>query len=155
MACSCERKNAPIWGCSIKRNHVILQIRFLNLMGTVMALHFASNPAKVVEFGRLLQETRNRHGLSVEAMCKRVGMSPDQIQAIEDGDIDYFKRSTQTIIWHARLYAKKMGIDLPELVFNDIRRTSATSSHPAQKIPAFLLKSISKSEIEKNEHGRR
>ena len=134
---------------------MILQIRFLNLMGTVMALHFASNPAKVVEFGRLLQETRNLHGLSVEAMCKRVGMSPDQIQAIENGDIDYFKRSTQTIIWHARLYAKKMGIDLPDLVFNDIRRTSATSSHPAQKIPAFLLKSISKSEIEKNEHGRR
>lgn len=134
---------------------MILQIRFFNVKGTVMALHFASNPAKVIEFGRLLQETRNRHGLSIEAMSKRVGMSPDQIQAIEDGDIDYFKRSTQTIIWHARLYAKKMGIDLPELVFNDIRRTSATSSHPAQKIPAFLLKSISKSETEKNEYGSR
>ena len=134
---------------------MILQISSFNVMGTVMPLHFASNPAKVIEFGLLLQETRNRHGLSIEAMSKRVGMSPDQIQAIEDGDIDYFKRSTQTIIWHARLYAKKMGIDLPELVFNDIRRTSATSSHPAQKIPAFLLKSISKSETEKNEYGSR
>ena len=124
-------------------------------MGTVMALHFASNPGKVIEFGRLLQEARNLKGLSIEAMCKRLGMRAEQIQAIEDGDIDYFKRSTQTIIWYARLYAKKMGVDLPELVFNDIRLSSTTSSHPAQKIPAFLLKSISKSETEKNEYGRR
>ena len=124
-------------------------------MGTVMALHFASNPSKVIEFGRLLQEARNLKGLSIEAMCKRLGMRAEQIQAIEDGDIDYFKRSTQTIIWYARLYAKKMGVDLPELVFNDIRLSSTTSSHPAQKIPAFLLKSISKSETEKNEYGRR
>jgi transcriptional regulator with XRE-family HTH domain len=118
-------------------------------------MHVESDPDKVIEFGRLLQEARKRKGITIEAMCKQLGMRADHIQAIEEGDIGYFKKNTQTLIWHARLYAKKIGIDLPELVFTNIWRTTATPSFPAQKIPAFLLKSISKSDAEHTDHARR
>ena len=48
-----------------------------------MAL-IASDLGKVIEAGRLLQEARIQKGLSLEAMCKHLGMSQYQIQAIED-----------------------------------------------------------------------
>lgn len=109
----------------------------------------------VIEAGRLLQEARSQKGLSLEAMCKLLGMGQYQIQAIEAGDINYFKKSTTTLIWHARIYAKKIGVHLPEFVFTGIRRHSTTPSCPAQKIPAFLLKSPSQSETDATAYGRR
>ena len=114
----------------------------------------ASDPGNVIEAGRLLQEARTQKGLSLEAMCKLLGMGQYQIQAIEAGDVNYFKKSTTTLIWHARIYAKKIGIHLPEVVLNGIRRNS-NSSYPEQKIPAFLLKSSAQSEPEATGYGRR
>ena len=115
----------------------------------------ASDPGNVIEAGRLLQEARTQKGLSLEAMCKLLGMGQYQIQAIEAGDINYFKKSTTTLIWHARIYAKKIGVHLPEVVFTGIRSHSTTPSCPAQKIPAFLLKSPSQSETDATAYGRR
>ena len=119
-----------------------------------MAL-ITSDPGNVIETGRLLQEARTQKGLSLEAMCKLLGMSQYQIQAIEEGDVNYFKKSTSTLIWHARLYAKKIGVHLPEVIFNGIRRNSTSFSYPAQKIPAFLLKSALQSETEATGYGGR
>ena len=113
-----------------------------------------SEPVKGMEAGRLLQEARIQKGLSLDAMCKLLGMSQLQIQAIEEGDINYFKKSTSTLIWHARLYAKKIGVHIPELVCNGIRLDS-TSSYVAPKIPAFLLKSPSQSETDATAYERR
>ena len=115
----------------------------------------ASDPGNVIEAGRLLQEARTQKGLSLEAMCKLLGMGQYQIQAIEAGDVNYFKKSTMTLIWHARLYAKKIGVHLPEVVFTGIRRHSTTPSCPAQKIPAFLLKLPSQSETDATAYERR
>jgi transcriptional regulator with XRE-family HTH domain len=50
----------------------------------------ASDPGNVIEAGRLLQEARTQKGLSLEAMCKLLGMGQYQIQAIEAGDVNYF-----------------------------------------------------------------
>ena len=119
-----------------------------------MAL-ISSDPGNVIEAGRLLQEARTQKGLSLEAMCKLLGMGQYQIQAIEAGDVNYFKKSTTTLIWHARIYAKKIGVHLPEVVFTGIRRHSTTPSCPAQKIPAFLLKSPSQSETDATAYERR
>ena len=118
-----------------------------------MAL-ITSDPGKVIEAGRLLQEARIQKGLSLEAMCKLLGMSQYQIQAIEEGDVNYFKKSISALIWHARIYAKKIGIHLPAVVLNGTRRNS-NSSYPEQKIPDFLLKSSAQSEPETTGYGRR
>ena len=95
----------------------------------------------LIEAGRLLHEARKKAGLSMEDMCKKLGMRAEQIQAIEEGNAAYFQKSTQPLIWFARLYAKKLGVDLPDLVFNNIQRTQRLSSQSAPKIPAFLMKS--------------
>jgi len=63
----------------------------------------------------------------------------EQILAIEEGNSEPFNKNAQPMIWYARLYAKKLGIELPELVFMDIKRASGTSSQPLQNIPAFLM----------------
>jgi transcriptional regulator with XRE-family HTH domain len=133
---------------------VIFKATFLNCLGTAMALT-ASDPGNVIEAGRLLQEARTQKGLSLEAMCKLLGMSQNQIKAIEEGDVNYFKKNTTTLTWHARIYAKKIGVHLPEVVFTGIRRHSTTHSHTAQKIPAFLLKSPSQSETDATAYERR
>ncbi len=119
-----------------------------------MTLHLPSEPDKVIQAGRLLQEARNRKGLSLEMMCKLLGMSQHQIQAIEEGDVSYFNKSTQTLIWHARLYAKKIGVELADFEFNVVRRHTTPPSYPQQKIPAFLLKSITKTVTEAKGYGR-
>lgn len=102
-----------------------------------MASSFAADPNMLIEAGRLLHEARIKQGLSMDDMCKKLGMRSEQIQAIEEGNAAFFQKSTQPLIWFARLYAKKLGVDLPDLVFNDIQRTSVSS---VNHIPAFLLK---------------
>lgn len=104
-----------------------------------MALPSTSDLSLLIEAGRLLHDARIKQGLSIEDISKKLGMRADQIQAIEEGNAVYFQKSTQPPIWFARLYAKKLGVDLPGLVFNNIQRTQITSSQAPPKIPAFLM----------------
>ncbi len=120
-----------------------------------MSIDSASGSDNVIEVGRLLSEARNSKGLSIEQTSKLLGMSRDHVQAIEEGNSAFFKRNPQTLIWHARLYAKKFGVGLPGLAFNNITRATGTSSNPIQKIPAFLLKSNSHTEPTKTNDGRK
>jgi transcriptional regulator with XRE-family HTH domain len=71
-----------------------------------MALHSAADPTMLIEAGRLLQEARIKQGLSMEDMCKKLGMRADQIQALEEGNTVFFQKSTQPLIWFAKLYAR-------------------------------------------------
>ena len=101
----------------------------------------ASDTKLLIEIGRVLHEARINQGLSMEDMYKKLGMRADQIQAIEQGNAAFFqKRSTQPLIWFARLYAKKLGVSLPDMVSSDIQRTQRISSQAQTKIPAFLMK---------------
>lgn len=111
-----------------------------------MALSSTFDPEMLIEAGRLLHEARVKQGLSIEVMCKKLGMRADQIQAIEEGNAALFQKGTQPLIWYARLYAKKLGVDLPDLVFNHIQRSQRTSSQAPNKIPAFLMKNTQPTE---------
>ena len=111
-----------------------------------MALSSASDPSMLIEAGRILHEARIKAGLSMDDMRKRLGMRVEQIQAIEEGNASFFQKGSQPLIWYARLYAKKLGVDLPELLFNNIQRSPGMSVQTAQKIPAFLMKNTDTSE---------
>ena len=104
-----------------------------------MAIHNSSQQEKLFEVGRLLQQTREGTNWTIEDMAKKLGLRAEQILAIEEGNSEPFNKNAQPMIWYARLYAKKLGIELPELVFMDIKRASGTSSQPLQNIPAFLM----------------
>lgn len=95
----------------------------------------------LIETGRMLHEARVKQGLSMEDMCKKLGMRSDQIQAIEEGNAAFFQKSTQPLIWYARIYAKKLGVDLSNLVFNNIQHiTRSNTQAPSNTIPPFLMK---------------
>ena len=68
---------------------------------------------KLIEAGRMLQQERERKGWSIEKVSKKMGLRPDQIQAIEEGNHEHFKKAAQPLIWFARLYAKKLNRDFP------------------------------------------
>lgn len=95
----------------------------------------------LIETGRILHEARTKQGLSMDDMCKKLGMRSDQIQAIEEGNVAFFQKSTQPLIWYARIYAKKLGVDLSNLVFKNIQHTPRSHTHaPSNTIPPFLMK---------------
>ena len=107
----------------------------------------ASDTKLLIEIGRVLHEARINQGLSMEDMNKKLGMRADQIQAIEQGNAAFFqKRSTQPLIWFARLYAKKLGVALPDMEFNNNQRTQGISPQAQTKIPAFLIKNTQPTE---------
>ena len=106
-----------------------------------------SDTKLLIEIGRVLHEARINQGLSMEDMYKKLGMRADQIQAIEQGNAAFFqKRSTQPLIWFARLYAKKLGVALPDMEFNNNQRTQGISPQAQTKIPAFLIKNTQPTE---------
>ncbi|MEY3998987.1 MAG: Helix-turn-helix domain [Pseudomonadota bacterium] len=109
-----------------------------------MATSNSSDPEKLSEVGKLLQQARERSERTIEDMAKKMGLRAEQIQAIEMGNPEPFKKNAQPMIWYARLYAKKLGIELPELVFMDIKRADGNPSAPIPPIPAFLIKEKSK-----------
>ena len=109
-----------------------------------MALSSASDPNMLIEAGRLLHEARIKQGLSMDDICKKLGMRADQIRAIEEGNAAFFQKSTQPLIWFTRLYAKKLGVDLPDLVFNHIQRSTHKTIPATTHIPAFLMKTSEK-----------
>ncbi|NBW54249.1 MAG: helix-turn-helix domain-containing protein [Betaproteobacteria bacterium] len=92
--------------------------------------------------GTVLRIARERAGLSIEAMAKKTGLRSAQVQALEESDSAVFRRNNQEMLWAARLYARKLGLDLP----SGIR--FVTPTHPKSPglfslpntIPAFLMK---------------
>jgi DNA-binding XRE family transcriptional regulator len=107
------------------------------LINTKMATSNSSDPEKLSEVGKLLQQARERSERTIEDMAKKMGLRAEQIQAIEMGNPEPFKKNAQPMIWYARLYAKK-------LVFMDIKRADGNPSAPIPPIPAFLIKEKSK-----------
>ena len=88
-----------------------------------------------LEVGRLLKLERIRQGLSIEDLCKKMGTRIQQIEAVESGSEVYFQKHSSPFIWFARLYAKKLGINLPDLMLS-IKTDANTSQNP----PLYLIK---------------
>jgi cytoskeletal protein RodZ len=107
-----------------------------------MPPRLVTDPAFLSEAGLMLKAARERKGWSLSDAAKRLGLKPEQILAIEAGDAAPFRQSAQPIIWYARLYAKKLEVQLPELVFTDLQKGTHGQFEPKQAtIPAFLMKS--------------
>ena len=95
--------------------------------------------AQWAAFGRVLKHQRELQHLSCAAVGKKIGLSAEQVEAIEEGRHEVFKKTAQPLWWFVRLYAKKLGIELP-LEVNQTVRSSAQAPVSAKTIPAFLLK---------------
>ncbi len=93
-----------------------------------------------IEIGHVLKMARTQQGLSLEDVCKKMGTRVAQIQALELGNDVYFKNGTQPFIWFARLYAKKLGVDLASLQNNNSRSTHGPMAGARPNFPEFLLK---------------
>ena len=88
-----------------------------------------------LEVGRLLKLERIRQGLSIEDLCKKMGTRIQQIEAVESGSEVYFQKHSSPFIWFARLYAKKLGINLPDLMLS-----SKTDANTSQRPSLYLIK---------------
>ena len=94
-----------------------------------------NDPHMPLEIGQLLKQERLKQGLSIEDLCKKMGTRVQQIEAVESGNEVYFQKNSNPFIWFARLYARKLGITLSDLMLS--RKTDANTS---QKPPLYLIK---------------
>lgn len=94
-----------------------------------------NDPHMPLEIGQLLKQERLKQGLSIEDLCKKMGTRVQQIEAVESGSEVYFQKHSNPFIWFARLYARKLGITLSDLMLG--RNTDANTS---QKPPLYLIK---------------
>lgn len=93
-------------------------------------------------FGEVLRITRERSGVTIEAMAKKTGLRCDQLLALERSDSAAFKYNNQEMLWAARLYARKLGLDMPtgiRFAKPPNNKLSSSVLRP-NAIPAFLMK---------------
>lgn len=111
-----------------------------------MRIYSSPNHSTLVETGQMLRQFRESKGWTLAEMSKKLGMREEQIFAIEEGKEDHFKKNaTQPLAWFTRLYAKKLGLNLPHLFISDIQRAPChlQVKNESQVIPAFLKKNVS------------
>lgn len=111
-----------------------------------MSIYSSPNHSTLIETGRMLRQFRESKGWTLAEMSKKLGMREEQILAIEEGKEDHFKKNaTQPLAWFTRLYAKKLGLNLPHLYISDIQRVPShvQVKNESQVIPAFLKKNVS------------
>ncbi len=65
--------------------------------------------------GALLQETREKQGLSLEDINKKTRITVRRLQAIEEGDIAYFGDDISYVQYYVRLYAQALNLDFQEI----------------------------------------
>ena len=92
------------------------------------------------EIGHRLKLDRIKQGLSVEDLCKKMGTRVQQIEAIENGSEVYFQKNSNSFTWYARLYAKKLGMNLPDSVFTGGVSLLQMDANTSQKPPLYLIK---------------
>ena len=92
------------------------------------------------EIGHRLKLERIKQGLSVEDLCKKMGTRVQQIEAIENGSEVYFQKNSNSFTWYARLYAKKLGMNLPDSVFTGGVSLLQMDANTSQKPPLYLIK---------------
>jgi len=96
-------------------------------------------PAQWEACGLVLRHHREQQNLTCEALGKKIGLSAEQVEAIEAGRHEAFIKTAQPVWWFVRLYARKLGIDLP-LNMGQAMQSNPDFSAPVKAIPAFLLK---------------
>ena len=69
---------------------------------------------RMLEVGRILKEERERQGLTVEDISARTRFNTSQIEAIERGDLDYFRDDLSYVKFFVQFYCKTLGIDFSQ-----------------------------------------
>ncbi len=82
------------------------------------------------ELGKYLEQTRTRHGVSVDEAAEDLGISSSQVENIEKGNVRAFQ-DVYTLKEYVKNYAKYLGLDPDKVLdeFNDFlfERTSKIS----------------------------
>jgi transcriptional regulator with XRE-family HTH domain len=99
-----------------------------------------SDPNMPREIGHRLKIERIKQGLSVEDLCQKMGTRVQQIEAVESGSEVYFQKNSNSFTWFARLYAKKLGINLPDSVFTGSTSLLQMDANSSQRPPLYLIK---------------
>jgi transcriptional regulator with XRE-family HTH domain len=99
-----------------------------------------SDPNMPREIGYRLKIERIKQGLSVEDLCQKMGTRVQQIEAVESGSEVYFQKNSNSFTWFARLYAKKLGINLPDSVFTGSTSLLQMDANSSQRPPLYLIK---------------
>lgn len=68
----------------------------------------------MLEVGKILKEERIKQGLSVQDIAIRTHFNVSQIEAIECGDLDYFKDDISYVKFFVQFYCKILGIDFSQ-----------------------------------------
>jgi transcriptional regulator with XRE-family HTH domain len=99
-----------------------------------------SDPNMPREIGHRLKLERIKQGLSVKDLCQKMGTRVQQIEAVESGSEVYFQKNSNSFTWFARLYAKKLGINLPDSVFTGGTSLLQMDANSSQRPPLYLIK---------------
>ena len=99
-----------------------------------------SDPNMPREIGHRLKLERIKQGLSVKDLCQKMGTRVQQIEAVESGSEVYFQKNSNSFTWFARLYAKKLGINLPDSVFTGGTSQLQMDANSSQRPPLYLIK---------------
>ncbi len=66
------------------------------------------------EVGRILREERLRQGKSINDMAEQIHFTPGQIEAIEEGNLDYFKDDLTYMKFRVQYYCKALNVDFSQ-----------------------------------------
>lgn len=67
------------------------------------------------KIGQLLKDKRIELGLSIEEISSQTRLTINNIKAIEDGDIDYFKNDMSYLRYFLRSYCEAVGIEFDDI----------------------------------------
>ena len=138
-------KRIPNWGYSKACVSETFENDTTNIF-LKMPLHPTHDSNMAAEVGHILKLARTQQGLSLEEVCKKMGTRVDQIQALELGNDNYFKNGSHPFIWFARLYAKKLGVDLAGMLHINNPSAQNTVSDALTNGPGVLLKNSTRSQ---------
>jgi cytoskeletal protein RodZ len=102
-----------------------------------MTSHPIYDPAGLMEAGRLLKLGRTQQNLSMQAMCNKLGMRVAQIEAMEAGNAVYFQNTGKPFSWFARLYAKKLAVELPDGLLDSPQSSPTAVPKTPPSLPPF------------------
>lgn len=109
-----------------------------------MLLNTTFNASEAQAFGQLLRIARESGDWSLTAMAQKTGLREAQLQALEECNCAVFRRNNQEMLWAARLYARKLGLEMPAGLSFSMQNPSPTLASTElsinRAIPAFLIK---------------
>ena len=103
--------------------------------------------ADFVAIGSLLLGERQRAEINPDEMARKIGLSVQQLRAVETGDIGAVRGDAKLFLRTVLLYARKLGISI-NMEKPDTPIEMTEMKRQIQQIPAFLQPPTSKCDPE-------